>query len=494
MGVTLRVRDDHQLLGSSNSSRSLSDGRLTIGRGPENDWVLPDPERVISKQHCLIEAHDGVYSLTDTSSNGVFVNASDKPVGRGNKVVLTDGDHFRISHFRIDVSLDEAAKTQPAEMIGEDDPFGESGFGEDAGDKALADIFGDSTAGAEDSSSGTDFGGFDEPFSGSVSEFGTAEDLSDESDSLSPGHEYFNPPEPVPEPLESLEIPDDWDSEWTSEPAAGSAGEAASPVPQTPAADPFALEEAAPAPAATRTAEAARPAAPAAAPTIPATPAPPAAPETPPAPGSQMFGGGEAKIAGRNLMQAFLEGAALGDLKIPDEKAEETMRLLGALFRETVRGLREVLAARSSIKSEFRLTQTMIQPVENNPLKFSLGDDDAMAALLTKTGQGYLPPQRAVNEAFEDVKAHQVAVMVGMQAALTGLLARFDPRALENRIDHESSAVGGLLRGKKSKYWDAFATLYATIAAEAEDDFQNVFGREFGKAYETQTRKQTRRS
>jgi type VI secretion system protein len=166
--------------------------------------------------------------------------------------------------------------------------------------------------------------------------------------------------------------------------------------------------------------------------------------------------------------------------------------MLGTLFREVVQGLMEVLAARSSIKNEFRLSQTTIQPVENNPLKFSLGVDDALTALLTKSGKGYLPPVRAVQEAFDDIKAHQVAVLAGMQVALTSLLARFDPKALEDRISQDTG-IGTLLTGKKSRYWDEFTRLYQSLAMEAEDDFQSVFGREFGRAYEEQVRKQARR-
>ncbi len=486
VSVVLQVRDDHHLLDAANKSRTLKSGRLTIGRGPENDWVLPDPERVISKQHCVIEADNGVYELTDTSSNGVFVNASDTPVGRGKAVVLKDGDHLRISHFRIEVTLTDAqAATDVSESSGiapdaADDPFGQRGFAEMEGKQAFEGLLGDGAEPAPSLPAGeAGTGWLDEP-AGDASRSSGAEGAGGQGlgvDSGPSGQDYFRAPEAIPEEPASAVIPDDWDKDWADAPAPG--GDAVAPVlPE--AASPAAAEVVAPAPPA------------------PTPPAPPAA-ERPAAPADTIErprttpeGGGPADAAARAMVAAFLKGAALGGVKIPDDKADETMRLVGALYREFISGLREILAARSTIKSEFRLTQTTIQPVENNPLKFSLSDDDAMTALLTKTGQGYLPPARAVNEAFGDVKAHQVAVMVGMQAALTGLLARFNPHALEERINQESSAVGGLLRNKKSRYWDEFAKLYATIAAEAEDDFQSVFGREFGKAYESQVRKQTR--
>jgi hypothetical protein len=56
-----------------------------------------------------------------------------------------------------------------------------------------------------------------------------------------------------------------------------------------------------------------------------------------------------------------------------------------------VSGLRSTLMARASIKDEFRIEQTMIRASGNNPLKFSLDDDDALATLLgtgRRTGMG----------------------------------------------------------------------------------------------------------
>ncbi len=494
MSVTLHVKDDHQLLGAANTSRTLDAGKLTIGRGPENDWVLPDPERIISKQHCLIEANDGVYSLTDTSSNGVFVSSSDKPVGRGKTVVLKDGDHFRISHFRIDVTMsDERAGLALPDSGEAEDPFGPPGLAPAEGEHALADIFGTVERTADPfSSGGTDVGRFDEPRDGlaDTKGRGASGDQGVGVDSASSDHEYFRAPEPIPEVPETVQIPDDWDDEWASDPATGDdEQQPASPSPPEALADEaIARVDVALMPETSRKAETGRLSEPELAPAQ-FPPSQPAAPR----PRDEASGSGAAESLERSIIEAFLEGAELDGVEIADKNVRETMRLIGALYRETVKGLREVLSARSSIKSEFRLSQTTIQPVENNPLKFSLGDDDAMTALLTKKGQGYLPPPRAIQEAFGDVKAHQVAVIVGMQAALTGLLARFDPKALEGRINDESSAVGALLRNRKSMYWDEFGKLYATIAAEAEDDFQSVFGREFGKAYEMQVRKQTRR-
>ncbi|NNG05229.1 MAG: type VI secretion system-associated FHA domain protein TagH, partial [Inquilinus sp.] len=213
---------------------------------------------------------------------------------------------------------------------------------------------------------------------------------------------------------------------------------------------------------------------------VAAVPQPVAAPA---APAAAPGGGSDA------LLAAFLAGAGLEPGDLPAAAAEETMRTLGAAFREMVQGLHENLLARSEIKSEFRLERTMIRPQENNPLKFSPTVDEALRALLKGGTGAYLPAVPAVREGFKDIKAHQIAVMAGMQTALTALLGRFDPHHLEKRLKRQSVLDSILPAARKAKYWELYEDMYKQIAEEAEDDFQSLFGREFAGAYESQVKK-----
>jgi type VI secretion system FHA domain protein len=81
------------------TQRHLATGKLTLGRGSDNDWVLRDEERVLSKNHCVVEFKSGVYVVIDSSTNGVFHNESLEPLGRGNSAVLADGDRLRFGAF-----------------------------------------------------------------------------------------------------------------------------------------------------------------------------------------------------------------------------------------------------------------------------------------------------------------------------------------------------------------------------------------------------------
>jgi type VI secretion system FHA domain protein len=175
-------------------------------------------------------------------------------------------------------------------------------------------------------------------------------------------------------------------------------------------------------------------------------------------------------------------GLALG----PDP--ERAMREAGAVFRELVEGIRQVLIARASIKNELRVEQTMLRARDNNALKFSVTTEDAISALLQPTRPGYKLPLDATREAFDDVRSHEMAVMAGVQTALMGLLKRFEPAALEKRLD--PGMLGSFLpAARKARTWELFCATYSAIATEAEEDFQSVFGREFARAYDAQMQK-----
>lgn len=105
MPLRLRVTSDSKELPRDQRVREFPAVGGTIGRAPDNDWVLPDESRYVSSRHAVIDYQGGAYYLVDTSRNGVFVNGSDTPVGQGHPQRLFDGDHLRIGEFEISVDI-----------------------------------------------------------------------------------------------------------------------------------------------------------------------------------------------------------------------------------------------------------------------------------------------------------------------------------------------------------------------------------------------------
>lgn len=114
--MTLTINNSISTRGLKNPV-TMDTGRLTVGRAPDNDWVLPDPRKVISRHHCVIEEHDGQYRLLDISNNGVFIGDVNRSVGQGNSYVLCQDDLILIGDYIIAVAFEPASPVEIADPL-----------------------------------------------------------------------------------------------------------------------------------------------------------------------------------------------------------------------------------------------------------------------------------------------------------------------------------------------------------------------------------------
>ncbi|MBX6374516.1 MAG: FHA domain-containing protein, partial [Acetobacteraceae bacterium] len=89
--------------------RRVSGGDYMIGRGADCDWVLLDPEGVLSRRHCVLEFRSGGWQVRDLSTNGTFVNHAAEPIGRDQVRPLEDGDRLRIGGYEIELRIEQDA-------------------------------------------------------------------------------------------------------------------------------------------------------------------------------------------------------------------------------------------------------------------------------------------------------------------------------------------------------------------------------------------------
>jgi len=200
---------------------------------------------------------------------------------------------------------------------------------------------------------------------------------------------------------------------------------------------------------------------------------------------SQQQVGGASQIT---VDTSLVEAMGIKVQNLTDEKITEINVRAGEVIRESVKGLMQVLSSRSSIKNEFRMNVTTIQPVENNPLKFSVNVDDALENMFVKQGNAYKKPVEAVREGFDGVAEHQIAIIAGIRAAFRGVVERFDPITLEQRFSKQKK--GGLIPGsQKARNWDLYGEYFSELVGDMDNSFQYLFGDEFVQAYEDQLRK-----
>ncbi|WP_437882107.1 type VI secretion system-associated FHA domain protein TagH [Pseudomonas sp. LRF_L74] len=482
MPLRLVITTYHKLTPGQRPEIELDRGELSIGRGPDNDWVLPDPGRLVSSQHCIVQFRDGTYYVTDTSTNGIIMERSGLRLRRGNSEPLSDGEVLKLGEYDILVQITVSAGVPMGVPSGTPDPF--SDFDALMARQANPGAAIASIPSAAHFQSGSPFDTKPDLFDFLAAPASTPAAIPDH---LPAERHDFRPPQPltpranpvqeaVPQSSQPANaIPDDW--------------------------DPFA--------------DLAAPVQPVAVPVPPAAPVPPAeslpsfdlgvadsldfdieqveivatfpAPEAVPAvappqvarPAAATGTGAEGE-----LLEAFLRGAGLAHLRLDREAVVAQMETVGRSYRLMVEGLIDVLRARASLKGEFRMAQTTIQPVENNPLKFAPNVDEALLLLLRHDNRAFMAPDQAVAEGFDDLRAHQLAVMAGVQGAIKHLLRRFEPSVLEARLSKPSGLAALLPSARQAQYWELFTELFATISREAEDDFQDLFGREFGRAYE----------
>ena len=88
----------------------------TIGRAPENDIVLLDEDKVISRYHATLRYENGTYRLIDNgSSNGTSVNG--QQIDKQQPHPLQDGDHVTVGEYEL-VYYAPISVSNEATMIG----------------------------------------------------------------------------------------------------------------------------------------------------------------------------------------------------------------------------------------------------------------------------------------------------------------------------------------------------------------------------------------
>jgi type VI secretion system FHA domain protein len=115
MALRLRVVSEHSTRLGEQSTKVFGVHGGTIGRGTDNEWILPDPERYLSGKHARVDFRGGTYVLVDTSSNGTYVNGAQVPLGKYHDYLLKDGDYIRLGEYELLVSIDKSNDFPPEE-------------------------------------------------------------------------------------------------------------------------------------------------------------------------------------------------------------------------------------------------------------------------------------------------------------------------------------------------------------------------------------------
>lgn len=433
--LLLAVADQHAARFGDRSQHVFAGKDGSIGRADDCDWVLSASG--VSRVHAVIRCLNGIYFIEDRSTNGMLLNG--RPLIKGDPAALKDGDQLQIDTFEVSVSLSSAADAAalradaapaPAPVPAlpawpaNNDPldFGLSELlpgGPAPGVGPLADNL--IPGSSQDIPADLDPLSFLDAPTGGAGLIPETPAISAAAGAWnhSPGMEdHFRPPTTDVHRAASL-LPDDWDP--LADDIPGDAGRAG--------------------------------------------PGPAAAPRSPAGP------------------TAALPGRVAAPVAAPAPRAAGTVPPeLEQIFQIVVDGVMDVLRARAEIKNSFRLPVTVIQRSENNPLKFAATADEALQKILAPTNTAFLSGAAAFQDAFNDIRCHQMAMLAGVRAAFESLLGHFTPE----RFEHEADGGKRSAFGAKGKYWDKYREDFEALQKDPDECFRRLFGDEFASAYEDQ--------
>ena len=427
MALRLRVVSDHRRSLGDRCNIVFGVGGGTIGRSADNDWVLPDPLRYVSAHHARVSFKQGAYVLEDLSTNGVYVNDDEKPLGKQGPHTLKNGDLLRFGDYQVAVVIDVDSPAAEAAPNTGNTPgvptsilnlrsVGRAAAQTDIGASLDLDalLIPDTTPAVEVNRDVATSGGF------------------------RPVNAYGQAVARIPRPLETTAPVD------------------AEPEPDEEA---IARRIARLARAAGRTSDS-RPVGNAAAPAL---------------------------YDVQSGLQAFCRGAGIDAERLPHDAQTRLMHVVGQLFREAFVGLKDLERSRNEIRNRFRIE---IQQDADDPrpslIKTTL--EDLLIELLHQHETRRLDAVQWLRESMTTAKDHENAIVHAIRDAFAEFVGRLDPAELEARFER-AARRGKLRSGGKAQYWELYGEFYRNLVEKPAELLPHTFVEAFSLAYREFLRK-----
>jgi type VI secretion system protein ImpI len=455
MALTLKIENHASLPDGGPLSFTLEGQRSAdIGRDQHLDWSLPDPNRFISGRHCEIKYQSGDYLLVDVSTNGTFVNGASTRVQSPYR--LKQGDRLQIGEYLISVAITgQPGRPSPdrdadAARPKIDRPASYDSLW-DTGEEIAPPI--DPRELRPQGKSTPVYGDFlshavDAPRLSDTAQFVPVEEAMDWAPVVkkpAPKEEAPRAPEPRRRAGSgdgAVDVPSD--SPW---------GEPPDPPP-------FEAE--------------------------PVSTAPPPLVAPPGQPAAGLVSGPQQREAesADALLTAFAAAAGIPLETLSHRSPEETGALLGRFALVVADEMQKLLQARVEAKRLARSSEhTLIQPQENNPLKFTPSPQDALRIMFGPPTRSYLDATRAVGAGFADLKRHQIQTYSAMQQAVRILVESLDPETLEKEAP-KPQGPAALFKARKAQLWDAYVAAWQAMTKGQPEGVIGRFMFLFGSFYD----------
>ncbi|MDX3909613.1 MAG: type VI secretion system-associated FHA domain protein TagH [Sphingobium sp.] len=179
-----------------------------------------------------------------------------------------------------------------------------------------------------------------------------------------------------------------------------------------------------------------------------------------------------------SLFEAFCEGAAIDASAFSAENPEQVMRRAGAVYRQMVLGLGDLMAERERVRGQYQLARTTIGGTNNNPFKWAPTQRLAIDLLLAED-HGFLSGPSAIAASFRDIKKHLIATFGGLRASLRAAVQAFDPADIAS-----ATAGGSFLKSRAATNWETACERHADLVRQIVEGEDGSLNQVFVGAYD----------
>lgn len=170
-------------------------------------------------------------------------------------------------------------------------------------------------------------------------------------------------------------------------------------------------------------------------------------------------------------------------------EAEETLADIGAALNAAISGLNKLFRSREGKAHKFPLASMHMHAIEDNPLRFSQGVDEALQALFVSRGLVHLNAPAALSESITHLDHHQHATEYAIDTALDAVMHALHPDALTKRFSQYSRhRIPEQAEARDAWKWRMFEAYVAEMLSSRQRGLQLLFWEVFANAYQDKMR------
>ncbi len=422
MKLVLEITSEERHLLGNNAHKSFRAVGGVIGRHSDCDWAIPDQKRHLSGRHAIVSYEEDGFHITDVSTNGIYLNGSEVPIGNENSARLCDADRLSMGNIEFVARLYLDADDHPFKSRTKADAPGEGGMNL-PGKEHIADVLDPIALFRQSNGFAAEQKAISTPTD--KNSLSKEEQIVSAPDHRAAANVAFEPPGMLPENwLTAVDEPD-----GTIE------ANAINAVPEVAKAD--------------------------------------SAEKSPDNP--------SVSIHEKALIDAFFNGLGVSPDLLKKVDATQVMQEMGASLQANIKGMVALMQYRAQLKNEFRMDMTLVKSTGNNPLKFSADSRQVLRHLFKPEPGSFLNLSESFAECYNDMQLHQLAILAGAQASLRNMFSKLSPEQIEAKVT--STHTGVSLSSKPARCWHYYCRYHQELLSE-DDTFNRLFNDAFVRAYD----------